>query len=395
MKFSIPTNWDDQLIDRIDKKQITEFYGKLHSDLVGGGRTSYSCTQVSRKNAARHIQKIRAMNISFNYLLNSACLGNEEFTASWQNQFTSLIKWLADTGVDTVTVSVPFLMERVKNIRPEMRISVSVFAHVNTVSKAFFWEKLGADEITLSNPEFNRNFKALQALKEKIRCGIKLVVNNNCLLFCPLHIYHSNFNAHASRLQEKTAGFGIDYCRLNCQYLRLTDTSNFLKADWIRPEDLKIYEAMGVNTFKIADRVLSTEAILRISTAYFNGRHEGNLLDLFLKTRDIAVKQQKHSLLHYFKYFFRPQSINPFKLLKIQEIMKDDIDIFIDNRALDGFLEGLLDKDCLTGNCEECGYCRAIAEKTVKISSPKQKQLISAYKTFLQSLTTGDIFRYT
>ena len=107
MKFSIPTNWDDQLIARIDKKQITEFYGKLHSDHVGGGRTSYSCPPVSRKNAVRHIRKIRAMNIRFNYLLNSACLGNEELAHGLTQEAKYVMGILASTGLIATQASSP------------------------------------------------------------------------------------------------------------------------------------------------------------------------------------------------------------------------------------------------------------------------------------------------
>jgi len=393
MKFSIPTNWDNRLIELIDTKNIEEFYGKMHSDYIGGGRSAYSCPPVRKRDAARHIRKIRSMGIRFNYLFNSACLGNEEYTAPWQKQFERLTGWLVDNGVDTITVSVPYLLERLKNRYPRLRVSVSAFAHVNTIHKALFWENLGADEITPSPPELNRNFKGLQAIRAHVKCGLKLIVNNNCLLYCPLHIYHSNITAHASRLRETTTGFTIDYCRINCRYLRLTDTSNFLKADWIRPEDLHVYETIGVNTFKIVDRILSTEAIVKIASAYFAGKHEGNLLDLFPKTRDISVLR-RNNMFHYFKYFFRPLFVNPFRLLGIKNLM-DDIDIFIDNRALDGFLENTMNKDCITRSCAECGYCSRVAEQVVKIPAQAREKLISAYRDFMNTLNHGDIFRYT
>jgi collagenase-like PrtC family protease len=322
MRFSVPTNWDDRLIEEIPLDLIGEFYGKLHTDYIGGGRSSYSCPPVSRRTAARHIAKIRSAGKHFNYLLNSACLANEEFTSRWQKQFESLTAWLYDNGVDTFTVSVPYLLELLKIRLPRARVCVSAFANINSAHKASFWERLGADEITLSPPEMNRNFKALRAVRSAVRCGLKLIVNNNCLLSCPLHIYHSNITAHASRLRENTCGYTIDYCRLNCRYLRLADPSNYLKADWIRPEDLHIYEEAGIDTFKLVDRILSTPAILKISSAYFSGRHDGNLLDLFPRTRDIYV-QQKNTLPHYFRYFFRPHLVNPFRLVKIRELMKE------------------------------------------------------------------------
>jgi len=73
----------------------------------------------------------------------------------------------------------------------------------------------------------------------------------------------------------------------------------------------------------------------------------------------------------------------------------DDIDIFIDNRALDGFLENTMNKDCITRSCAECGYCSRVAEQVVKIPAQAREKLISAYRDFMNTLNHGDIFRYT
>lgn len=51
--FSVATNWDDNLISKIDvldsKHKVTETFGKLPSDFVGGGRPTYVLTSVSKK----------------------------------------------------------------------------------------------------------------------------------------------------------------------------------------------------------------------------------------------------------------------------------------------------------------------------------------------------------
>ncbi|MFA4908510.1 MAG: U32 family peptidase [Candidatus Omnitrophota bacterium] len=390
MKFSIPTNWDDRLVERINKERVGEFYGKLYSDSVGGGRASFLCSPVDRKKAVRHIRIIRGAGIRFNYLLNAACLGNKEFTTSWHRQLRKLLGWLADNGVDTVTVAVPFLLDLVKSFHPEMRVSVSAFAHINTVRKALFWESRGADEITPSPTELNRDFKTLQEMRKRLSCGLKLIVNNNCLLDCPLHFYHSAISAHASRKEEPAEGFMIDYCRVQCRYLRLIDPENFLKADWIRPEDTALYERIGVHSFKIVDRVLSTEAILMISSAYFAQRHDGNLLELFPMTKDIVVFQH-HKAARFLKYFFRPGLINPLKLLSLRKLIKP-IDVFIDNRALDGFIERVKDR-CSPGDfCRGCACCAETAEKAVRVSSRGLKEAVDSYKVFLQKISGGDLW---
>ena len=49
---------------------------------------------------------------------------------------------------------------------------------------------------------------------------------------------------------------------------------------WIRPEDLHVYEALGVKEFKIIDRSRSTAWLLRATKAYASRRYDGNLLDI-------------------------------------------------------------------------------------------------------------------
>jgi collagenase-like PrtC family protease len=262
---------------------------------------------------------------------------------------------------------------------------------VHSIRGALFFENRGADEITLSS-SLNRNFHLLEELKTSVRTPLKLIVNNNCLLDCPLHIYHSNITAHASRLDERTRGFFIDYCRLSCRYLRLADPSNFLKADWIRPEDLQLYESMGIDRFKITDRALSTDAIIRISASYCARRHEGNLVDLFPQNKDFVVFRRRNPL-RLFKYFFRPLRANPFKLYELTRLMKD-AEVVIDNRALDGFLEDVRHKDCFSRSCGACGYCDKLAHSLVKINTPGITEQLSAYREFMQRLVQGDVFRY-
>lgn len=38
MLFSVATNWQEELLDRLDKSKIIEIYAKLNSDCIGGGR---------------------------------------------------------------------------------------------------------------------------------------------------------------------------------------------------------------------------------------------------------------------------------------------------------------------------------------------------------------------
>jgi collagenase-like PrtC family protease len=153
--------------------------------------------------------------------------------------FAKQLAKLGDLGVRRVTVSTPFLLELVKRRFPEFKVRVGIYAQVDTPRRARYWEELGADAITLESFSINRDFHRLAAIRQAVHCDLQLIANHACLLNCPLQSYHQNGFAHAS---DDTGTLFIDYCFLRCSRLRLTDPSLFIKAAWIRPEDLAAYE---------------------------------------------------------------------------------------------------------------------------------------------------------
>ena len=94
------------------------------------------------------------------------------------------------------------------------------------------------------------------------------------------------------------------------------------------------------------------------------------------------------------KYFFRPFSANIFKLRKIEGLVSGGLPFYIDNRALDGFLEHFLKEDCSLKSCEDCGYCKKVAERVVKVDVERQRKLLSRYDKFLEELISSKMFKY-
>lgn len=54
-----------------------------------------------------------------------------------------------------------------------------------------------------------------------------------------------------------------------------------IKMNFIRPEDLKLYNTIGINHFKITGRTGSTDYILKVARAYADGYLDGNVLELW------------------------------------------------------------------------------------------------------------------
>ena len=392
MKLTVPTNWQDDLVSRVQRPQVDTIFGKLREDFVGGGRPSVALPKITKNKAAKHIEAIHKGNMKFHYLLNASCLGNREVTRSGQNKIMRLLSWLSEINVDGIVVTIPYLLEFAKRKYQKFKFSVSCFANVNSVEKAKFWEGLGASVITLSLVEANRNFKLLEKIRKSVSCELQLIVNEICIQDCPMYFYHNNTTSHSSQQFSGNNPFMIDYCRLICKYRRIANPVNFIRAAWIRPEDLVVYENVGIDRFKLVDRCMNTDTIVLAVDAYSNRSYHGNLNDLFSNaSKNLWIK--KSGFMHKFKYFMHPFIINIFKMFKHRGIVRDTL-VNIDNTKLDGFIDHFLSEDCRYKSCKDCGYCQKFADRAVKVDPEFRKQAMKQYEDLIDQTISGDIFKY-
>ena len=73
--------------------------------------------------------------------------------------------------------------------------------------------------------------------------------------------------------------------------------------------------------------------------------------------------------------------VNPFNIMKNAPQLKD-IDVYIDNTKLEGFIDYFLETDCRGKSCDECGYCMRMAEKAVRIGPAYSEKAIGEYGRF-------------
>lgn len=359
MRLSIPSNWDNKLIKNLSGLPVVTYYAKLREDIVGGGRPSAALPGVSQKEVKEHIELIHSSKASFNYVLNASCLGNNEYLVSTRKQIFKLIDWLVSIEVDSVTVSIPLLLQWLKKNFPSLKVSISVFSHVDTINQAKMYEDLGADEITITQ-SFNRDFNFLKTLRKNVKTDLQIIVNNACLFGCPFRRYHSNINAHSSRTGAHK--LPIDYPVLNCTISRFKNPSEIIRSPWIRPEDLAFYEKIGIDKFKLSGRTNTTKWITKTSKAYANRLGPKNFAEL------LAVPNASGSMYR--------KSISG----------APEVDLVIDNPSLDGFIKHFLNrnKSCAYVSCETCSYCDLIAKNAVKTNKELSEKLVSAYEKVLK-----------
>jgi collagenase-like PrtC family protease len=405
MKLSVACNFDDALLDGLRGYPVYEIYGKLTTDYFGGGRPSFYLPEVGRGALARYVARAHDQGLAFNYLINASAMGNREFTRAGQRHLEELLEWLDGIGVDSVTVASVFFLRLVKRRRPRLKVRVSAHRFTDNARKVRFWVDSGADTIVVSEVNLHRELAVLAAMQEAAQgATLQLIVNNWCRQDCAIAGNHAVALNAAS--QTGSAGFPLDYCSLVCNALRLHEPVNYLRANWIRPEDLHHYEALGYHNFKIVERNTPTQILLERVRAYAERRYDGNLLDLVQNYAYPAEKIGRReadawSTRRLIKYFVKPQAVNLFKFRKVMEFgrvagvlypRRGPNPVTIDNRALDGFFDRFLTEGCQALDCERCRYCHEWAARVVRLDPAWQRRMAGIHDDLLGEIDGGSFW---
>jgi collagenase-like PrtC family protease len=404
MKFSVATNFQPDLLDALDGYPVAELFGKLPADSMGGGRASFMLSPLSRREFRDHVQKAARKGIGFNYLINPACLDNREFTRKGQAGLERLLHFVEQCGVTSVTVSLPSLLPIIKKRHPRLKVRVGVYARVDCVAKAKFWEEMGADCITLESISVNRDFAMLESIRRAVKLELQLIANSNCMIFCPLSGQHMVNLSHASQKGHPSRGFMIDYCALRCSAEKLAEPSHYLRSEFIRPEDIDIYRGMGFTSFKILERGAPTAVLARRVQAYAEKRFDGNLLDLIqpygYKKASPGAGSRLPDLRRFLRYFLRPGVVTTGGLLRLKRLAEqrgliagmESEPVYIDNRSLDGFLSGMKGTNCRETDCSQCGYCGKCAAKSVRVDEKYRAEMLEQYSAAFDDMHSGNLW---
>ncbi len=406
MKLSVACNFDPALLEGLQGYPVYELFGKLTSDYFGGGRPSFYLPEVNRKELESYVKKTHERGIEFNYLLNASAMGNLEYSKEGQRNINRMLEWLDEIGVDSITVANIFFLRLIKRRFPHIKVRISSHRFTATPRQIRFWAENGADYIVINEVSVHREFKTLEAMQRAAagEVELQLIVNNWCRLNCAIAGNHAVALSAASQSNNK--GFPLDYCSIVCNDIRLKDPVNYLRANWIRPEDLHLYEEIGYHNFKIVERNTPTQILLERVKAYSQERYDGNLLDL---VQNYAYPEEKfgahakdaYSMRRLVKYFVKPSAVNMLKFTKVIDFGKTASVLYplrgknpvqIDNRALDGFIDHFKKHSCQELTCEECRYCHKWAERVVRVDPAWRGRMGEIYDDLLDEIDSGSFW---
>lgn len=369
--ITLPTSFAPDFMERLAalNKQyphgkVFEVYGSFQNGFFHSARPAKYLPRISKDEFKAHVKLGLKHHIRFNYLLNAPSYGNFEYTHAGQTELEQLLHFLCDSGVASVTVTTPYLVELIATRFPQLEVVVSTIGYVNAKRGIDQFSNAGAKRIVL-DVEANRDFRFLRHVTPKSKADLEIVVNPVCLYQCHFKYNHYCTASLGSRSHKDGCGHPYSQYYLNWCYLeKLKNLGEFMRSPWVRPEDIPIYEAIGLHHFKIAGRGLSSDELLSRAQFYLAGHFSGNLLELL-------------GWPHWLQF---RKTADGKKL--------PDLDIMLDNDKLSGFMEYFHKQEpaCYLG-CEGCGHCDKWAAKHVKTSDATLlKNYIETMQTSINTL---------
>ncbi len=277
----------------------------------------------------RDLIEFRRLGVKLDLLLNANCYGERALSEALGNEVGSIIDHLGDVCAppDVVTTTSLTIAHVVKTHFPDIETRASVNMRIGTI-QAMEYAGRWFDGFYLQrdlqrDPEYVRKIHDWCAAHDKKLC---LLVNSGCLRFCPGQIFHDNLVAHDAAIDEhrNLPGFNPHVCwNLYRDPERLVE---FLKATWIRPEDLPRYEGRA-DLFKLATRQHTHPRM--VIDAYASGQYRGDLLNLMEPCFAPAMTPR-----------------------------------YIDNTAFPADWAECM--ACCEGDCDACGYCNDVLDMTLK-----------------------------
>lgn len=335
--FNMPADFKNETIDQYDRlnntyqhSKVAEIYGQVSvKNIYGSGRPSDMIPKVEMDTLEKHVRYARQKNINFSYTLNATCLGNKEFTEEGMSEMGKFLDRLYEIGVESLTIAIPPVIEFVKLSKYKFSVKASTLCDIMNANKAIGYKNLGVDRIVV-HESINRDFSTLKMIREAFGSKVEVIANVICHKNCIFRPFHQNQGSHD--LDPECTS--TRYYAHRCMMKRMEGIDNYLKLNWLRPEDLQYYTSIGINYFKIQGRhTVETGNPVKTAEYYMKESYDGNLLDLLDNFSDTTV----------------------FK-------------IFIDNKKLDGYIKPFFETPNFCKNdCSNCGYCMKYGSKCIDV----------------------------
>ena len=259
-----------------------EAVGEVYFSIPGtpSGRPEPERTPELLEQLAFELAEIRKLGIALDLLLNGNCYGGGAVSEKFARDITGALDKLGKAGLlpEIVTTASPFVAHTVRKNFSGIELRASVNMRLDSTLAMEYLADL-FDSFYIRRDR-QRELAAVRRVSQWCRANGKklgLLANSGCLRNCPYQTFHDNLVAHDAEVR-KNANVP-DFLPHLC-WKRLQTGANlgdFLRASWIRPEDIALY-APYVDVVKLATR--RHASVRMVLAAYTSGSFDGNVLNL-------------------------------------------------------------------------------------------------------------------
>jgi hypothetical protein len=394
MKLSVGCNWDMALLEGLAPvAEVTDLCGVIPKTVIGAGKPAHNLPNPTAEHIAAFVREAHLKGKTVTIQLDAPHMEATEFEPETHRQLLALFGWLQEIGVDWIELAITYLMELVREQFPKLKVKVSYNNRVGTVDQALFLKDMGAAMIGIEQM-CNRNFPLLAAFAADVGVPIQLLLTSDCLRGCPNYsgLYHmcTTCNMTSTRLEQNPwVKFSGTYCLSYRDALKLRDTTELVKGNFIRPEDVCHYEALGIEEFKLDTAANATEDIVEKVGFYVRRRFDGNLLHLVNMLsigHKFQVDKEGRPRLPPLPDWTEP-SIRAFFEFRETPGLADRL-IRIDNRQLDGLLAKFLERPCPPA-CGDCDWCDRYAGKAISVDEELRERFCSIMEEYRKAVISG------
>jgi collagenase-like PrtC family protease len=286
MKLVIPDNNDVELFKVIKglkekkfKHQISAIYGKpTESKYLGTGRANIFFDDITKEEMNKRVLAFQEIGIDYNYAINGI-IPRARFNEN-RKQIIEELEWIESSSIKQITVANYELARLAQKYSPSVNINVSIFAEVDNEKKIEQWCNIPNVKTIIADRSTYRQLTYLEKLVLKAKQlgrSISLVANLGCMSGCMRTVEHALIKDLAS-IDRNSLHYAP--CSFYCMKYLLANPKEFLKLPVIRPEDLDIYESIGIEYIKLVDRTQHTSWIKNVVEHYLKGTFDGNILEL-------------------------------------------------------------------------------------------------------------------
>ncbi len=280
-------------------------------------------------------QTLDSQSIEVNLAMDNVCSGGLSVTGDYRKRLYVFLSKFLELRIPLV-LSEPMLIDYAVNSFPELKIIVySPSSHglLDFHLRGNFYTEVisrydNVKRLILPS-DLNRDFQSIRLVRETVDCEIALIVNEGDVFCNPFRISELTSLSHLSPDGDMSYYRKVESIYQSKRDRIFSETPwRLFSSPWIRPEDLNLYESLGINDFIILANV-DREKAGRVIQAYADREYHGNLLGILKYGKDMAGK------------------------------------VNLDNDRLKDFLNNIVQKETCIRDCQLCRVCINEADKLI------------------------------